>query len=251
MILKRPRDFYCFNQYRNIMKVLGESSAIIVLDMLWIHLGYQVEVHGVSGFLERDAMGMLLRELPIPQPQLEKVVPALLQSKLLRARGEHFECPLFTYYNPEIDANYIPDDSKWHLYDRARSQYVEDSSETTAKIPKDSWVVNGEKVTPADMNRIVMLVKTVDGILKLGKRTPAEFDPPLIHAASRVIREFSEAQLSVVLKRLWLKKNTSGIPRSTAQLLNDFNSVMIAIMPNDGFLKWAQLNDPHAQTAHS
>lgn len=249
MILKRPRDFACLNQFVRLRKVLGDSSAVIVVDGLWTQLGYQLEIHGASGFFEFKDAELFLRSLPIPQDQKPVVMSALLESGFLRVQGHDFDCPLFLYYNPELDKNYIPDANKWYIYDRARNQMEEDKSATVTKLPKDCWFVEETRVMPGDMNRIVMLVKTVDGILKLGRRAPEEYDTPLIHAALRVIQSHTDARLDIILKRLWIKRSTNGIPRNTVAVLNQFEDVLVAIMPNDGFLNWARLQDPHGQTS--
>jgi hypothetical protein len=250
MILKKPRDYACFSQFSKLSKLLGEGSALIVIEVLWVQLGYQVEIHGTSGFLAQGDVEIYLRALPIPDPQKPEVMPALLASEWLKPRGEHYECPLFFHYNPEIDKDFIPDDSRHYLFDRAREQYLHESSGVVANVPPDCWTVSDDvKITPAEMNRIVMLVKTVDGILRLGKRESHEYDMALVHTGYRVIQQFTELQLGIILKRLWLKKNARGIPRNTVQLLNDFDNVMIAIMPNDGFLKWARRTDPNAQAS--
>ncbi len=240
MTLNLPRDYRATNQFFHLKRAVGEANAIIIVDSLWVQLGYQLEIHGISGFFQASDMAAFMENTPVQCPN---IMERLVESGWLSRRGENYECPLFFYYNPELDKDYIPKFASARYIQFSRNEPVirRESNTLVAELPQELWEgFDRTRILPAEMNEAIVLIKTVDGILSLGKRQLKEYTLPLIHAALRVVQVYGGSKLKVIMRRLFVRRSDQGLPRNTTQLLDKFDDMVVSIMPDEGYVKWAK-----------
>lgn len=193
---------------------------------LWIELGYSVESTGAAGFLsEKD-------EFVFKSYGIDTPLALLTLAGFLKKVPGGWECKMFIHYNAQLDASWIPGDSdeSWQLFLNGRAKMAEQSSEILAALPSQSWFSMTGKIEEGVMKKIVLLVKIIDAILKVGKRPPAEFEPPLIHAGLAIITEWPETKINVILRRAFEVSRRKNLPpgftRSTIVFLEKFDDIV-------------------------
>jgi hypothetical protein len=245
MTLRIPRDFTQLLQFRKMEELLGDRHrATLLFIALWTHLGYEVESTGAAGFMADIDEFIFQRILP---GQIDAPMRVLEASGFLKKVPGGWECLLFCHYNAQLDANWIPDetDDAWRKFIDGKTAMAKETPLILESIPNQSWFLEKTgKVEDAMMKKAILLVKMIDGILKVGKRAPAEFEPPLIGAAISVIQEWTDIQISVILRRAYevsrRKTLPPGFTRSTMVFLERFEDVVALLLPAEGYIKWSK-----------
>lgn len=242
MRLTIPRDFSALLEYRKLLEVLAdESKAIVLFVKLMVHLGYEVESSGAAGFMSEEDDFIFQRTIPF---QCDQPMTLLTACGLLKKVPGGWECPLFLYYNASLDPNWIPDDTdeSWKTFRNGQAMMAKDAPSIAESLPAQSWYIDQARVTDDRMNKILMLVKTIDAILKTGKRSPSQFEPPLIQASNWVLTEYSDVEVSVILRRAFEVSRRKNLPpgfnRSTIVFLEKWEDAVKLLMPADGYVKW-------------
>lgn len=226
-------------------ELLGDRHrATLLFIALWTHLGYEVESTGAAGFMSDTDEFVFQRILP---GQIDAPMRVLEASGFLKKVPGGWECVIFTHYNAQLDANWIPDetDEQWKKFIDGKNDMAKDVPLIFESIPTQSWFLEKTgKIEPAMMKKAILLIKMVDGILKVGKRPPAEYEPPLIGAAISVIQERTDVEISVILRRAYevsrRKTLPPGFTRSTNVFLERFDDAVALLLPADGYVKWSK-----------
>ena len=244
MTLRLPRDFSSLIQFRKLEELLGDRArATLLFIALWVELGYSVESTGAAGFLSDTDEFVFQR---IPPAQIDAPMKTLEASGFINKVPGGWECPIFTFYNAALDASYIPDDSDelWKNFTNGKQEMARGASAILESIQPQCWFWKEGKIEPALMQKALLLIKMVDAILKLGKRPPAEFEPPIIHAAIEVINGWSDTKISVILRRAFEVSRRKNLPpgftRSTVIFLERFEDVVALLLPADGWVKFSK-----------
>lgn len=243
MNLTLPRDFESYNCFRKFKSLIGHHStahekAVYVFVKLWTELGYQVDIHGGSGVFKNSERELFGDSIGDPA-HFDKLV----QSEVLIPSGEDWVCPMFTMTNRELDKDHIPFTARGRLvqnFNRKHAKLSKAATPFVAKLPPESWTLEGgATIKPDQMRRIVMLIKTIDSVLRLTDRLPENYTPGLIHDTLRVVTNYSDDKVTIIMRRLHIKK-TTGMRRSTDYLLANFDEMVAKIMPDDGYVQWSR-----------
>ena len=148
---------------------------------------------------------------------------------------------MFNLSNKVLDASYTQFNAKGGAnssFQRKRSKIESGAVSFVSQLPKECSFNSGSApLTPEQLRRAVMLIKTLDAVLKIPDRKPEKYTPGMIQAAVDVGSRYSEEKIVTILCRLNLKKNT-GMRNETGSLLEKFDELVVRIMPNDGYVKW-------------
>jgi hypothetical protein len=245
VVLKFPRDISHVTELRKMTMILGdEGRAILLWFALMVQLGYECESTGVAGFLADSDEFIFVKSLHFP---CDTPIAILEKSGLLLKEKGGWRCPIFEFYNAELDSSFVPPDvdANWKTFRSGQKAMLEETPQLLQDMPPTSWFLeDGRKLEEPEMRRVVMLVKSVDAILRVGKRGPTEYDLPHVHAAAAIIRDYSDVKIMVILKRgfeVTRKRGLPvGLPRNTLRFLQRWEDVIAAIMPSDGFERWAK-----------
>jgi hypothetical protein len=127
------------------------------------------------------------------------------------------------------------------MFKRRYDKHLKGSPEIVKKLDPSLWKLpDGRSISPLVMNRVIVTIKTVDAILRLGERRVNRFSQGLITAALDVVTKHDEIALKVYLKRMSLFKKLTGVPRDAEIVLQRFDAVLKMIMPTEG---WGTLKE--------
>jgi hypothetical protein len=242
MTLSLPRDFQAYSCYRRLRDMIGDNAALCLFVRLWVELGYQIDVHGGSGVFSKKEAQAFLDSLPIG-PEKTAAFGSLVNSQCLIPSGEDYVCPMFVLANKDLDANYVPDSQRAQLlsaFNKRIQKIDKNAIPFTATIPPECWSVDDRIMTQEEMKRAVMLIKTIDAVLRSPDRQAYDYTPGLCQAALQVTKDYTENKLHVILRTMFIKRSTCGLNRSTEYYLNHFEDVVLKLMPDEGFIKWSK-----------
>lgn len=243
-----PSHICSMHQSKRLLAIVGGDWAKVrvIIFELWENLTWSLESTGAAGYLSDADAFIFAQNLCIPIPNLiDKLVAS---GWLERQRGGAY-CAVYSYYNKNLDASYLADDDTTSFGTFKASQEILTSAAYSVLEQADPliWLnEDGTKRTPEAMRRCILLVKTLDSILGLGRRRPAEFDVGLVQSASRLCNAHPADYIEVVLLRLFQKKGTAlGFPKRTSYILENFEVVCSRVAPPDGFDRWLKARQGH------
>lgn len=244
--MKIPDDIELSFQFRELNKSFG-GKAWIIFGILWSQLAAQAKTHGRAGMYERRWFHHLCSALEKAGVETAEVEAKLVESEMLRESGDDYFCPIFAGCNHEMDWSHIPETSEWSKqWDSFMQTTARNGLQVQRKLPKPVWYLpRGGTVPTAVMNRAIVLISTLDQILRT-PRKPESMTPFLIQAAVAVVGDHTDLKLSVVLRRFLSLSRPSlspKLPRTTEDCLRHFDDLIVGIMPNDGFVDWLKKTD--------
>lgn len=231
--------------FRELARRIGVGHTWVAIGVLWSHLATQAKAHGRCGVYEGAWISHLwsaLQRCDIPTDLIES---HLAESRLLVKSGDDYFCELFSCMNPELDASYIPDSNSWMLeWNNFKKKQEEKTEDHVDQLPKEAWQMPDGSIVPRTMmNRAWVLVNTLDIITTRKPRNPKDILPPTMHTALSVIACHNDSRLSVILRRFLAMSRprmNKALPHTTRDCLANFDDLILAVMPNDGFLDWVK-----------
>jgi hypothetical protein len=235
-----PSDVELSFAFRELARRIGVGKAWTVIGILWSHLAIQARSHRRCGIYEGQWISHLWEVLK--RADVPDAAPHLTDSHLIEPAGKDFYCALFHASNPELDGSYVPDGKSWKLeWEKFRDRQVTDTKQSVDLLPAECWIVSGGSIPASLMNRAWVLVNTLDLITARKGRKPESMTPLTMQAAARVVSQHSEAKLSIVLRRflsMSRPKNNPILPLTTQECLANFDDLILAVMPTEGFCDW-------------
>ena len=243
-----PSHLSATHAVKRLSAIMGGDDVRVkyILFILWENLAMALESSGAAGYISDADLFIMQNGCPVPNLTDKLIAAGLLQ----RQQGGAF-CPMFSYYNSHLDASYLPDDATTSYATFKQSQDILTSAAYSVVEQLDplAWLrEDGTKMPPEALKECVLLIKTLDSILGLGRRAPAEFDVGLIAAASRLAARFPRDYIEVVLLRMFQKKGSAlGFPKRVSYILENFDVVASKVAPPNGYDKWLATHQGHVQ----
>jgi hypothetical protein len=245
-----PRDFQSHPSFQNLVARIGnEPMATHIFIGLWVQLDYQAELHGRAGGFLKDQAANFSRWL---KADTDLPITALQSARLLvdDPDPDYWLCKWFRQENLELDANHRErGDYRKQFYSLVNpKKIILGTARLVEELPPAIWEKgDGSRMTPSEMNRAVVLIRTVDQILKRPEpRDIDQYETGLIADAHRVTSELTDAKLEIILCGLAMRLygKTRGrhmpdtvIPSQTEMLLKQFGDVAAQVCPMEGILK--------------
>ena len=241
MLLTFTRDIALTNQFWRLKKLIGEEHAWVLWIHLWINLALQAEfVHGAVGHFAGSEEKAFREGLPIP---IDDPITVLLKAGFLEVESGGWSCKMFLNGNEKMDWDYIEADTdeRVELWRQGLQRVCSETPEAIRSLPVECLTDKDGNPIPTDrLTRAVMLIKTLDGVLKFARRKPEQFSVRLVQAAAAVVERFpDDLQREVILKRFFFKRSIKGFPRQTERLLHDWDQAMMLVYPDEGWQRWA------------
>jgi hypothetical protein len=212
---------------------------------LWIQFGLETESTGSSGFLSDASVHCFEKNIPF---EIQNVIEKLVACGLLKRVEGGFRADMFVWYNQSLDVNFIDDNSGKASYATFLDQQEiagTESNSILAKLSPLCFQEGTRKREAAEVRKIMMLIKTLDGIFGLPRRKPENYDPGIMDAAGRLLAKYPYHQIEIVLLRMWQKRGNLGIPKKTSWFLENFEEAQAKIAPPDGYTKWMSEKSGH------
>ncbi len=261
-----PADISLSFQYRDLVAAVGELRAAFLFHRLWSDLAFQSRVHGKAGvYAERHLPYFLSTLLPAGDPDAS--FQALLDSRLLILKDGDAHCPIFADFNLHLDCDWIPPTAAWRYeWNAMVNMLAEDAGRATHRIPKLArFLPDGGQASDEELRRALWWINTLDRILMTdtgrtkgwsgrGKgvridniRDVQEIPIPTFHRAVEIVRQHSDAALSVILRRflsLSRPRLNPMLPPTTEEALERFDSHLLPLLtPDEGFEAWIKQVD--------
>lgn len=244
MILKLPRDYRCYNCYKRLVSLVqyDERLANAIFMQLWTDLGYQVEVHGRSGRIQKSEAEHFDRAVNYPGAFV-----LLLESQtLVPSNEDEYLCPIFELNNRELDRDFIPSGAKGRMitnFNKKLQKHTVKAFDYVGKMPEQCWILEDgvTRILQFEMNRCILLIKMIDNLLGQDRRQFNHYTPPLLQAAQFIVSRWSDDKLHVILRRLFFMRGTiKDLPRTTADALRRWDDLVWKVMPDEGYVKWSK-----------
>jgi hypothetical protein len=235
MILKIPRDIYSYPEYRRLeTESITKAEARMLFTELWVTLGFQCSSHGKTGVFHTEDIEVFDRSTGIRDGVKMLKRAGILKDR--KSRGLPFVfCELFAKFNWEIDKDHIPQNRLASAWQHFAKKYGDLKTNGTKGIQRKILKAD---LTSEQYNAAVVLVRTIDAILKFDDRTEEEWTPGLVQDAHVVCERTEEIKRHVFLKFFYVHRGGLSFPRDTGYVLRNWTEIVWKNMPNDGWVEW-------------
>jgi len=226
--------------FRALRDRVGAHLASHLFLRLWCDLAFQARLHGETGVYRAQDLPLFCRS--VDRADADKL---LKECGLVKERENgDLWCPIFYEHNAHLDKSWVPPTSKW-LSDWIEFQRrLEASADLamTSKLPKEAWYLPGGEVVPEGiMNRAMVIIQSIDVILRTRKRDYSTVSVALAQGAAGVALRHSPTKISVVLKRFLAMSRPQlnpMLPPTTEQAVLHFDDLIMLVCPDEGFGSW-------------
>lgn len=244
-----PRGFRHAPPYRRLLTLVGDNDqrATHLFITFWVDLAYQAEHYGKPGFFAHQEVESFTKA--------GGAIELLLESNMLKPAGDDYFCGWFAKVNREMDPDYIDRrirNTVNRKYDEGRIRALKGSENLMNSLPEDAWLSDTGKHSPQDMNRAVVLIRTLDTITDRDVRTLEQFSVELVKEALYVCSLHPASKLEFILKRIYANKHDvvgkqqrkpPVLSNITEKLLADFSTVVLQVWPDEGWYMWEKKFD--------
>jgi hypothetical protein len=99
--------------------------------------------------------------------------------------------------------------------------------------------VEGQLISPAEMNRIIVLIRLLDSIYRRAPRAEGQYELGLLYDACKFVRRFDAEKVDLILNRLLAKRRT--IPfRTPERFLSSLDRALEYLWPEEGWQHWSK-----------
>lgn len=234
--VKLPLDLFNLPPFRELRELLGTSMALLVWYEVYRELAYQAENGGMVGKLPTTATPGLIQELgkdiPSGEYGLESLVEDLVRIKFLVPEADGYVCPRFISEHPDAGRLGTRSAAQRGGDLRAFSLGVrraeEQSAQLAMSLPPDRYKdAQGNPIDADTMKRVMMLITMCDRALFKNQRAGFSYREAIIHAAVKVLREFTEEQINLILRTIAGKRGHPFLANATTEkVLPDFGGIL-------------------------
>jgi hypothetical protein len=224
------RDFRSYPWFVKLVKLCdGEEHAVNKFMALYAQLDFQAEMHGIAGYFRQEHVQDFEADNGMS-------FASFVGSGVLIEVQDGYYCPYFASNNPESDSTYI-EVTKGDAIGFARTvrKAVQGAPKIGALLEAIEFKnPDGHRLQASELNRCLVLIKTLDGMLLLGERPAERYTAELVQDAFRAVSAHSLERLDEILKRIQAVRQRGGAtPASTELVLHRFARIVKSIMPAD------------------
>jgi len=240
-----------------------EGMAILLWVRLWVVLGYLARVTSRPGWLnemgarqmnggvlwqldcppvEMLVRGTLLRRLDgaTPGPSPGAVAPAELRpGDSPTPAGEGYLCELFSKTNEHLSGTYLTKEERGNrrsLAERSKNMIAAEAKQQGFLLPPETFRTRtGEVMDKTAVERSMVLIITLDRLLKRGQRHAGTFTQGLVADADWVVRNTPQEHLAQFYKWLGERLDHPATPKSAEDVLRDWDATFRVARTMEGF----------------
>jgi hypothetical protein len=165
-----------------------------------------------------------------PDSEAEGGPPSATRAPRVLPEKEEYFCERFARLNSHLAGNYTSREVKGANHSalvRSQQRIAQEALAQVMLLPPEIYKKrNGDTLTDTEINRCMVLIKTVDNCLKLPGRRQAQFTEGLICDASEVAESHSQDFLRSVYQWIMNHREHPALPKTTEQILAGFDGVI-------------------------
>jgi hypothetical protein len=206
-----------------------EQAAEFIFSKLFRKLGYLARSTNQAGRLTAAGAVQFRESLePLYGDDCDPV-KLLVEANLLRVDGDTWVCDLFARLNEHLAGDYRPK----HMKGNDQRQVGIDIKAVSVGAPKQAEMLTpevGGKFAPQELDRLMMVIGTLDRNLAFS-RNRTQFTEPLLAAAARacVKMNYTDRTIPKEFREFlgWFKNHKSSprVPKTTEEVLQDFETI--------------------------
>jgi hypothetical protein len=220
-----------------------QALATFICNRLWVELGYLAKTTNRPGFLTAD--GRVLFESTLEPLFGDNCNPTdlLVDAKLLDRRllpiepgappdlAEEFFCARFAELNSHLAGNNLSREKKGNLASlltRRRPLLAQEAAQQTMLLPPDTFKTRaGVIMTAGEIQRTMLLIKTLDNCLDAPGRHNSQYTETLIADAGEVAERYRERPEELRKLQVWIMTHREhpAVPGTAEQILGNFAAV--------------------------
>lgn len=245
LVLHLPLDFEQLPEYWQLREALAssskagtsprqiEQSASFLFSRLMVTLGYQARSTCQPGRLTKGGVSQLRQSVDPLYGDDCNPVNLLESSGLLTSDGDGWNCPLFARLNPHLSANYKPS----HIKGNERSRLAATMKNIPGEAAQQAVLLgmtqpevfkkrNGEKMAQPEIQRCIIMIRTVDRCVGQKERTSSGFSEGLMATALAIVEQHD----AEVLKKFyfWLvgQRENPAVGKTTEEVLAQIETLL-------------------------
>jgi hypothetical protein len=242
MELSLPADFERLPEYRAFLSKLlqrsrgisipvpwtVEMAALFIFVRLWVDLAYQAQSTKPLGFLPEDSMTLFVSALGREMGEFEPV-SMLVEAGILRAENGGHLCERFARCNPHLSPDFKSGQTKGAEHSalvRGKRRVAHEAMQQAMLLPASAMKRrDGRPIEGADVNRCLIIIRTLDNCLKLAARNTANVGEGLLADAAEVMDRYTPEQLEATYFWIIDHRDHPALPKTTEQLLQNFGAL--------------------------
>lgn len=236
MEIHLPVDFERRLEFRTLaqrLKAHGDDSIPVLAYMrLMVELAYSANLHSRPGFLPEQAARLYvsgLTETSTTHPDLDNILVALEDSRVLRREEGGYFCEHFAAWNKHL----VTDHVSWSVANQRRSLVKRRSKAIETLASQQALLIPSERMRRRDgtaldadsANAVMVLIHTLDSCLERPQRKPAELTEGMVADAAEMIEAKTGKQRDEFARWLAVNREHAAVPRTTEQILARWQSV--------------------------
>jgi len=227
-------DFDGYSEFVRLEKRLGQTMADSIFLRLWKELSY----HAASsplGCLPKEDFQFFYQRLKLATPTEAEMADLLCSIKLLKDHDEYFFCKPFFMANQDlvIRPSYVSA-TQILFMNRLKAHCEKIGEKDSNEMPPEYNIVDDVPMHDLERNRVMVLIRILDGIFTVKQRKKSEIGIGLVHDACRAVRRFGPQKMQIILDRICAQKNKMS-SRSAEMILSDFDRILAELEPIDGW----------------
>lgn len=253
MEMKLPVDFERLTETRALQMLIGERAtkesnlaaladvvSVYIVAKLFVDLAYQAQINNRPGYLQVASAKLFVSGLEHPTVQLP-VMELLVESGWLTFQVEptsfmtkelqitEYFCERFARLNGHLAGNFKSKEAKGAAQSEvARSQrrIAQEALQQGMLLPSEIYRRrDGKPIEGSDIQRVLVLIKTLDNMLKVSGRRTGQFTEGLIADAAAAIDAKTTEELREFYGWLILHRDNAMVPKTTEQVLAKFEEI--------------------------
>lgn len=242
-LITLDRDYERLHEYRKLCALVGqrvpllsdkprliESVATFLCNRLWVELALSARSTNRPGFLAESESG--LYESTVGNI-FEKgtIIEALVEAKILFAIEGGYQCPIFAQLNPQTAGNYVsgPRRGNQHsVLERNRKKINMEAIQQGTLLPEEVFKkADGTDLSPAESNRAITLIRTLDFIFDAPSRKNDQFNAGIMADAHSALMTYTAEEMTKIQYWLTDNKNLATVHKTAEALLRNWKDVAI------------------------
>jgi hypothetical protein len=237
-------DFESYPEFRMLSSLLSahaqskvahiaSAMAHFLHNRLWVELSYQASVTSRPGYLNSKAVTLFQNSVGMYFGDDCPPVEILKQSGWLKVQNgvesEELYCERFARECAHLAGNYTSREVKGAVASALERNKKHIAREATAQgmlLPPEVFKKrDGTKLNDVEINRAMVVIKTLDNCMKASSRPKGAYTEGLIADAAAVVDKYSAEALREFYVWLTINREKPLVPRTSEQVLARFDEV--------------------------
>jgi len=216
------------------------ACAVFLWVRLWVELAYQAQVTNRPGVLTEEGAALFAASVDALFGDDCHPVELLVEARVMEEKNtqtpkhpntqaEYF-CERFARLNAHLAGNFVSKETRGANHSalvRSQQRIAHDALAQVMLLPPEIYQKrDGTKMSDTEINRCMVLIKTIDNCLKLPGRRQTQFTEGLICDASAIAESHSQDFLRTVYQWIMNHREHPALPKTTEQILAGFDGVI-------------------------